>query len=200
MKKMLGIIKEMSKLQATTDLSEMGIAISEAKKQVAEAKLELANAKSKINSINLNCASSDIRVFISVDKNQIGSAEKGLGDVGAYLDAVGVFVDSGQRFTKVTAAVESNRIDEAIEHVRGARQLNSEAKQQFSRLASSDLIEIATTSVALKNRLVIMEEAYNQFEEGLIAAKSGNERRALELIEEVNAKFAAFAVIASQKP
>jgi hypothetical protein len=184
---MLNVLAEMAKLEVTTDLGEVGITISEARKQADGAKSELAKAKSQINSIDLNCTSSEMRVFIGVDKNQVRSVEKALDDLGAYLDATKVFVDSGQRFAKVVPALESNKVDEAIVHIKGAIQLNNEAKQKFSSLTSSEFLEIATTSVALKERIGIVGGAYLKFEEGLVALKQGNEQTAVALFEEANA-------------
>jgi hypothetical protein len=184
---MLNVLAEMAKLEVTTDLGEVGITISEARKQADGAKSELAKAKSQINSIDLNCTSSEMRVFIGVDKNQVRSVEKALDDLGAYLDATKVFVDSGQRFAKVVQALESNKVDEAIVHIKGAIQLNNEAKQKFSSLTSSEFLEIATTSVALKERIGIVGGAYLKFEEGLVALKQGNEQTAVALFEEANA-------------
>lgn len=189
--KLLAMITEVSKVDATSDLADMYSAITAAENEVAGAKTELAKAKAQINAIDLSCVSSDIRVFITVDKKQVADAEAMLETMGDYLSALKKFVECGQTFEKVSPAVEKKNFDSAISLVKQSRELAASAKADFSKLTGSPFAEISTNAVMFKNKIGIFEEGLAKFEEAIVALKSGRTSTAEKLFAEATAKFEA---------
>jgi len=187
--KMLALVSESSKLGSTTDLADMNTATTAAQNAVAGAKTELARAKSQINAIDLGCASSDVRVFITVDKNQVADSERMLEDMGNYLSALKNFIECGQTFEKVVPAVEKKNFDGAISLVKKSRELAAKSKEGFSRLTGSTFTEIAADAVMFKNKAGIFDDGLAKFEEALVALRSGRTGTAEKLLDEANAKF-----------
>lgn len=163
-----------SNLSMTENLIESRTFHASTHNKVKSAIKSLETASTTLKSIDLEKASSRLRVLVNKQQASLSEINGMLNCSDAFLSGYKLFMDGMERFTKIDVAHKLNNTEDLFEHIYRSRDLLLEANAKFNDASLCEFPEVSASAMAINNIATHFLVASESFEEGIKAFNRGD--------------------------